>query len=122
MRGRLRATKIGKAGAITGHDLSLFAERNVNNPPEESNLMSVQDRVRSTSVIDIKVSNKDEAYRIINALNAAMNVKPPEYGEASLATQFIESDNNVRLTLWGNIQFMVAIFNTIEMFLNQEED
>ena len=119
--GKLHATKIGKGWRINGHDLSLFTEGNTNNSPEESALMSGQSRVKSTSVIDIRVDNKDEAYRIINSLNAAMNVKPHEYGEASLATQYIERDCTVRLTLWGSIQFMVAIFNMVETFLDQEE-
>jgi len=120
--GKLRATKIGKGWRITGHDLSLFTEANANTSPEKSVLLPVQERVKSTSVIDIRVINKDEAYQIINSLNAAMNEKPSEYGEASLASQYIESNLTVRLTLWGNLQFMVAIFNMMEIFLHQQED
>jgi excisionase family DNA binding protein len=120
--GKLRATKIGKSWRITGHDLSLFAEENMSSTSEESTLISAKDRIKITSVIDIKVTSKDEAYRIINTLNAAMNNKPPEYGEASLASQFVESESNVRLTLWGNLQFMRAIFTTIEIYSEQKEE
>ncbi len=120
--GKLNATKLGKSWRISGHDLSRFTETNRTVIGERSADDLAQVRVKASSVIDIEVCGKDDADRIINSLTAAMNVKPPEYGQASLHAQFLESDNTVRLTLWGNIQFMSAILNAIEVFTQQKEE
>ena len=73
-------------------------------------------------MVDIKVNSNDEANRIINSLTAAMNVKPPEYGHSSMYVQFLESDYIVRVSLWGNIQFMLATLSAIEVFTNQYKE
>ena len=120
--GKLRATKIGKSWRVSGHDLSRFTE-GANIASDESTVgHSAKERTRASSVIDISVIGKDEAIRIINSLTAAMNVKPLEYGQASMHTQFLEIDNTVRITLWGNIQFMSSILNAIEVFTEQYEE
>jgi len=120
--GKLYATKFGKSWRISGHDLSRFTEENRTVIEERSAADLTQIRVKASSVIDIEVHSKENADRIINSLTAAMNVKPPEYEQASLHAQFLESDNTVRLTLWGNIQFMSAILNAIEVFTQQKEE
>jgi hypothetical protein len=51
-----------------------------------------------------------------------MNIKPPEYGKASMSAQYVDSDSTVRFTLWGNIQFMSAILNSIEVFVTQNKE
>lgn len=120
--GRLRAAKIGKSWRVSGHDLSVFTEG--------TNLASVQknragmpvERVKASSVIDIDVDSRDEAIRIINTLTAAMNAKPPEYGQFSMHAQFLEPDYKVRVTLWGNVKFMSVIINVIEVLTDQYEE
>lgn len=118
--GKLRATKIGKSWRVSGHDLSRFIEGEKDcfcktaYPPRE--------KTKVSSVIDISAINKDEAIRIINSLTAVMNVKPPEYGFSSMHTQFIESDSIVRITLWGNIQFMSAILQSVEVLTQTKEE
>lgn len=119
--GRLRATKIGKSWRVTGHDLSRFTEEN-NNISKENPRPPMQDRSKVSAVVDIKVYDKDEADRIINSLTAAMNIKPKEYGKTSMVAQFLEDDSTVRLTLWGNVQFMSAMLGLIELYLNQQEE
>lgn len=116
--GKLRASKIGKSWRVSGHDLSLFAEDNTIEPVT----LPIKDRATSTSVIDIQVEGKDEAYRIITTLNAAMNAKPSEYEDASLATQFIERERTVRLMLWGGLPFMVTICNMIQLYMDGQKE
>lgn len=77
---------------------------------------------KRVSVIDIHVSSRDEAIRIVNTLTAAMNIKPPEYGQSSMHAQFIEPDYKVRVTLWGNIKFMSAILSAVEVLTEQNEE
>jgi excisionase family DNA binding protein len=120
--GKLRATKIGKSWRVTGHDLSQFTEENKNSVTEKPIHALKQERIKASAVIDIKVYSKDEANRIINSLTAAMNIKLPEYGQASMFAQFVEMDFTVRLTLWGNIQFMSAILSFVKEFLKQYEE
>lgn len=81
-----------------------------------------KERTNVSSVIDIAVNCKEDTISIINSLNSAMNVKPPEYGKPSMHAQFLELYCCVRITLWGNIQFMSAILNTVELFLRQYEE
>lgn len=109
--GKLRATKIGKGWRITGNDLSAFTETNsyaapaLVNPSEHS--------IVASSVIDIVVTGKEDAIRIMNTLTASVNTKPSEYGKSSMQTQFIERENMVRITLWGGIRFMAIMMDTI---------
>lgn len=117
--GRLRATKIGKSWRITGHDLSVFVESASN-----EGLGSGKRPARSviaSSVIDIIVDGKEDAIRIMNTLTAALNAKPPEYGQSSMQSQYIERENMVRVTLWGDIRFMAVMMNTIASLTEQTE-
>ena len=115
--GKLRAAKIGKSWRVSGHDLSRFTEENGNDFSEKSEALP-KERAKASAVIDIKVSGKDEADRLIISLTAAMNVRPPEYGQASMSLQFLEADRMVRISIWGNIQFMSAILTFIDAFMN----
>ena len=115
--GRLHATKIGKSWRVTGHDLSTFVESNRHeglsseNQPERSILAS--------SVIDIIACGKEDAIRIMNTLTAALNSKPSEYGRSSMQSQYIERENMVRITLWGDIRFMAVMIDTIASLTEQ---
>jgi len=116
--GRLRATKIGKSWRVTGHDLSLFVEHN----PEEASTAEQPDmQVTASSVIDIIVPGKNEAIRIMNTLTAALNAKPPEYGQSSLQSQYLESEKRVRVTLWGGVRFLAVILETIASLTENDE-
>ncbi len=117
--GKLRATKIGKAWRVSGHDLSCFTE-GFETEYQPSVEIYKEERIKASSVIDIKVTGRDEANRISNALTASMNNKPIEYGQASLHVQYIEMDQMLRLTLWGNAQFMEGMFGFVQMYFGQE--
>lgn len=114
--GKLHATKIGKSWRIAGHDLSVFIE----NDRAIENLEKQPLRgVIASSVIDIYTEGKEDAIRIMNTLTAALNSKPPEYGQSSMQSQFIERENMVRVTLWGEIRFMAVMMDTIAALTEQ---
>jgi excisionase family DNA binding protein len=117
--GKLRASKIGKGWRVTGHDLSVFTESV--KIIGQSEKVPAQDRIKASSVVDIQVDDKEDAIRIINALTAALNSKPPEYGGASMHAQFIEAEGKVRVTLWGGMRFMETMFGAIGMLTDQPE-
>lgn len=120
--GKLSATKIGKSWRIAGHDLSRFTEENrvADGDTQKDDLEAVC--IRASAVVDVGIRSQERASRIIDSLNAAMNFKPPEYGQASMHTQYLEPDHIVRITLWGNLQFLSAVLGAIEVFTQQGEE
>ena len=116
--GKLRAVKIGKSWRVSGHDLSVFTER-ADGIDEQS---LYERRVTASSVIDINVNGRDDAIRIVNALTASMNTKPPEYGQSSMQAQFIEPEAKVRLTLWGSVKFMAVIMSAVDALTAPSEE
>jgi excisionase family DNA binding protein len=122
--GKLRAGKVGKGWRVTGHDLSVFMEslQNADGPEGVNRKIPVEDRVRVSSVVDIRVYGRDEAIRIVNTLTAVLNAKPPEYGTSSMHTQYIQEEGKVRVTLWGGIRFMEAIMGSIAMLTESGEE
>ncbi len=119
--GKLRASKIGKGWRIAGHDLSVFAE---NIQPNGGNAMNgdTSANVTVSAVADIDVAARDDAIRIMNALTAALNSKPPDCGRSSLHTQFIEAQSKVRVTLWGGARFTAVMMDAIAALTDKETE
>lgn len=118
--GKLRATKIGKGWRITGHDLSTFTESNSYETPASEN--RPLRTITASSVIDIITGGKENAIRIINILTASLNAKPSEYGQSSMHSQYIERENMVRVTLWGEIRFIAIMMDTIAALTEQNKE
>jgi excisionase family DNA binding protein len=121
--GRLRAVKIGKAWRVTGHDLSLFTESA--GVPDQRSKQSGDNIITATAsaVIDIVVDGRNSAIRLMNALTAGLNAKPPEFGPSSLHMQYIEAENKVRVTLWGGVRYMAVVMDAVGMLtenMNEE--
>lgn len=121
--GLLIANKIGKSWRVSGHDLSVFAEGSKARLEKESRpVITIEDKVKASSVIDIQVTGKNEADRIINTLVAVMNAKPPEYGKSSMHSQYIEVEERVRITVWGSLKFLSEILGCISIFTDIYEE
>ena len=118
--GKLRATKIGKGWRVTGHDLSGFVESHRDESTDAENRPELT--TTASSVVDIAACGKERAIRIMNALTAAMNSKPPEYGRSSIQSQYIECDSTVRITLWGGIQFISVMLEAIASLAEQNAE
>lgn len=120
--GKLRAVKIGKSWRIAGHDLSVFTEsEGAAVKTDEKNIPPAARRVLASSVVDIDVSDKDEAIRILNTITAVLSTKPPEYGPTSMHSQFIEHEQKVRVTLWGGARFMAAMMDMLADLTEESE-
>jgi excisionase family DNA binding protein len=113
--GKLRAVKIGKGWRVTGYDLSTFTESASLRDAKSGANMESRAAATASAVVDIEVTGRDEAIRIMNTLTAGLNAKPPEYGRSSMHTQFIEADCKVRVTLWGGVRFMAAVMDAVDM-------
>lgn len=119
--GKIRASKIGKSWRISGHDLSAFTEnsKNIFNDETYSSSDKQEIKTKASSVIEMFVHDKDTAVSIINALNAALNTKPSEYGQSAMHTQYIETEQKIRITLWGSVQFMADMLGYISAYINK---
>lgn len=118
--GKLHATKIGKGWRVTGHDLSVFTESDSYKGPSSESLP--MHSITASSVIDIITGGKEDAIRIMNTLTASLNAKPSEYGQSSMQSQYIERENMVRVTLWGDIRFMAIMMDTIIVLTEQNRE
>jgi excisionase family DNA binding protein len=110
--GKLRANKIGKAWRINGHDLSLFMENGkVIYPNNETG----EPFCKISSVIDIGPYQKEKAARIISHFAAALNGRgAEEYKSANMQAQYIEPEQTVRISLWGDLNFMQTMLSMID--------
>lgn len=121
--GKLRAVKLGKSWRVTGHDLSLFTEHG-GAAPAETVRNAGQGTIAATAsaVVDINVRGRDDAIRIMNTLTAALNAKPPEYGQSSMSSQFIAEERKVRVMLWGGVRFMAAMMDSVAMLTDENKE
>lgn len=119
--GKIRASKIGKSWRISGHDLSVFTENSKNIFNDETYSSSNKQEIKTTasSVIEMFAHDKDNAINIINALNSALNTKPLEYGQSAMHTQYIETEQKIRITLWGSVRFMADMFGYLSAYTNK---
>jgi len=120
--GKLNAVKIGKGWRVNGHDLSVFLESEAGQTAFSAQSGEETDRPRAlaSSVVDVPVRGKDEAVRIMNALTAAMNAKPPEFGKTSLHMQYIEQERSVRITLWGGVRVVEIMLGAIASLTGED--
>jgi excisionase family DNA binding protein len=127
--GRLKANKVGKSWRVSGHDLSTFTEGGNASvtPPLDFNGKAVAtekaDReIKVSTVIDIPVSDTQEAVRIANTLTALANSKPPGWGASSLQTQYLMPDNMMRVMVWGGLNFAQIILDSVAMLTERGGD
>ncbi|WP_346916796.1 helix-turn-helix domain-containing protein [Clostridium sp.] len=131
--GKLGANKVGKQWRISGHDLSVFMEKNnvsINNKKisEESNIDFVtngevkdtmKQKVNVSTVVDINDVDKEEYFRISNTLIALMNCKDSKMEKSTINMKYDEKVNRLRVLLWGNVSFIEGMLSSISMLVEQ---
>jgi|APSaa5957512622_1039677.scaffolds.fasta_scaffold170164_2 excisionase family DNA binding protein len=120
--GKLKANKVGREWRISGHDLSIFVEgkdRRKEDPMNEDSITDDNeiDKIKVSAVADINVFDVDEAMRIANTISAIMNNKDPSYGKSTITTQYIESENKIRVMLWGSASFIEVMMGSLAMLV-----
>ncbi|MBD5587465.1 helix-turn-helix domain-containing protein [Clostridium botulinum] len=133
--GKLGASKVGKQWRISGHDLSVFMEKNnVNIKNKKTNEEpsidfatngevenTSEQKINVSTVVDINDIDKDEYTRISNTLIAIMNCKDPEMGKATINMKYDEKENRLRVILWGRIKFIEEMLNSISVLVEQTD-
>ena len=126
---KLKANKVGKSWRVSGHDLSTFTEGSgaalTPRSPFDGKSSSVdvnhdieKNEIKVSSVIDIPVSDTNEAVRLSGTLTALANSKPSGYGTSSLQTQFLMPESVVRVMIWGSLDFAQAILGAVSALVN----
>ena len=114
--GKLKAKKVGKSWRIYEQDLREYMK---SSDVDDDNLLKPENKVLASSVIDIKVINREEASDIEKYLVAAMNSKPEEFGETTMHILYLEHEKKLRVALWGNILFMQKIFELLYVVIEE---
>lgn len=116
--GRLKANKVGKGWRIAGRDFNVFAEGTASAAKNKQNAVSgkkeAEDRTKVSAVIDIEVSDLQEALRLGNGLTLTVHSKTAELGAATLNTQYIESESKLRTMIFGSASMLRALLDAIE--------
>ena len=130
--GKLRANKVGKQWRISGHDLSLFMEDNnvniKNNIKLESEKIEFStgdvdsnnktSKINVSTVIDINEVDIDEHKRISNMLLALMNSKDSKIRNSTINIKYYKNNKNLKVMLWGDIEFTNAMLDFISTITN----
>jgi excisionase family DNA binding protein len=116
--GKLRANKVGKGWRVSGHDLSTFTENSSlpDQTSSEAGAAAERAEIKMSAVIDIPETDVQESVRIANALTAALNSKPSEFGYATLSTQYLMPERITRVMLWGSLEFTKIMLDFISEF------
>lgn len=126
---KLGANKVGKQWRISGHDLSIFMEKNNVNisnketkeqediefSTKEGALNTVKQKINVSTVIDINEVDMDQYMRISNTLIAIMNCKDPNMGNSTISMKYYEKEKRLRVMLWGSVKFTEEMLSTISL-------
>lgn len=115
---KLHATKVGKSWQVNEQDLKTFME--CSDIPDDI-LSQKPARTVVSSVVDINVDNSEEAFDIEKYLVSLMNNRACGEERSAIHTQYLESENKLRITLWGDVSFMQNVFEVISVLIKNEE-
>lgn len=131
--GKLRANKVGKQWRISSHDLSLFMEDNsvtITNKNESENStieIAIGDnhseihKINISTVIDIMEVDNEEYRKISNTLLALMNSRDSKMSNSNLSLKYYENERNLKILLWGNLEFSKEMLDFISVFTNDKD-
>jgi excisionase family DNA binding protein len=123
--GRLKASKVGKQWRIAEADLESFMNQGESRAdrPEESltnitfELQSegTEDKIKVSTVLDINQQDKEQFMRLSNTLLANMNGGGFKLRGCTLNVKYYEQDRTVKIFLWGSINFIQDMLETIKI-------
>ena len=130
--GKLCANKVGKQWRISGHDLSIFMEKNnVNIHNKDINereniefstsgagLNVEKSKINISTVVDINEIDIEQYMRISNTLIAVTNCKDPDMGNSTISMKYYEKENRLRVMLWGGMKYTEELLSTISILVD----
>ncbi|MBB6480926.1 excisionase family DNA-binding protein [Spirochaeta isovalerica] len=105
--GKLKAVKVGRQWRIRREDLQALTGE-----PEK------EQQASASSVIDLPVSGREEAYRYETLVMAALNSRGNRGKESNHRVDCLynSEEQTVRFVLWGSISFMKDFFTLIDRY------
>lgn len=130
--GKLSANKVGKQWRISGHDLSIFMEKNnvdIHNKDinERENIefstsgagINIEkSKINISTVVDINEIDIDQYMRISNTLIAVTNCKDPDMGNSTISMKYYEKEKRLRVMLWGGLKYTEELLSTISILVD----
>ena len=116
--GKLHATKVGKSWQVQEQDLKAFME--CSDIPDDI-LSPNPAKAMASSVVDISVADSEEAFDFEKYLMSLMNHREYDENRSAMHTQYLECDNKLLITLWGDVSFMQSIFETLSVLIKNKE-
>ena len=114
--GKIIANKAGKRWFISESNLKKF----IGNSEDTSSVFK-DDQSKVSAVADVIVQDSEEAIRLEKILVAMLNSKSVWYGNSSMHFQYLEYENKVRVTLWGNLAFVRNVLDAVSEIIEQQK-
>lgn len=132
--GKLIANKVGKQWRISGHDLSIFLEKNALQGEDanvnkekvigystEDNIIEREPlKVNVSAVVDINAIDADEYNRISNMLLAVMNCKDEIMAKSTMNIKYSADEMRLRIMLWGSIKFIENMLGSVSALTDRD--
>lgn len=116
--GKLYATKVGKSWQVQEQDLRAFME---SSDICDDSFSPNSTKTVASSVVDINVKDSEEAFDFEKYLMSLMNNRVYDENRSAIHTQYLEFENKLRITLWGDVSFMQSIFETLSVLIKNKE-
>ncbi|MDF2872431.1 MAG: binding domain protein excisionase family [Anaerocolumna sp.] len=123
--GRLKASKVGKQWRIAEADLETFmnqgestadkSEESLTNISFELQSEGTEDKIKVSTVLDINQQDKEQFMRLSNTLLANMNGGGFKLRGCTLNVKYYEQERTVKIFLWGSINFIQDMLETIKI-------
>ena len=110
--GKLKATKIGKGWRVSGHDLTVFAERMpLTTEAKDAN----ESPVKVSAVVDVPVRNSDDVMRLMNFVASVQDSSKASF--VTINGQYIQHEEVFRMMLWGNLFGVHQLMGSIQTLI-----
>lgn len=113
--GKIIAQKVGKRWCVSENNLNKFTGNSVD--PSDA---STQSYSKVSTVADITVQNFEEASKLEKTLIAILNSRKGADGNSATNLQYLEYENIVRITLWGNLAFVRNVLDAVSEIMEQQ--
>ena len=123
--GKLSARKVGGQWRMTrqdieacmgGQPLAHFEPilRAMHQEDQKGTKGNVACKIQVSAVVDVFVTDKEDASRLSACILASMHSRDPEYDRARCDSIFYEDDLRVRFILWGTPAFISTMLSLLE--------
>jgi excisionase family DNA binding protein len=123
--GKLNARKVGGQWRITRQDIeacmggqslsgSEATLRTIPKKDQDGTRGNITGKIQVSAVVDVFVTDKEEASRLSTSILASMHSRDPDLGAARCDSIFYEEELRVRFILWGTPAFISIMLSFLE--------